>query len=53
MINVVYLVLIMNISSGTASVIIPQANAKQCEVNSKYMKEQRHIYDTYCVVGVK
>ena len=51
MINVVYLVLVLNWSSGTASVTIPQANMKQCEVNRNAVKDDT-VKRAYCIVGV-
>lgn len=52
MINVVYLVLVLNWSSGTASVTIPQANMKQCEINKSAYKGDGTIMKSYCIVGV-
>ena len=55
MINVVYLVLVfygVGSTSG-AAVAIPQANAQQCEINSKnYKKDVNTVKKSYCIVGV-
>lgn len=54
MINVVYLVLVFGGSSAnTASVLIPQANMAQCEVNAKnYNRKKDGVCNVYCIVGV-
>lgn len=55
MINVVYLVLVFhsNYNHGVgAAVSIPQANIKQCEVNSRYYSSRGNVKSTYCIVGV-
>lgn len=56
MINVIYLVLVFYGTNGTtagASVAIPQANMKQCEVNAKNYSKERYHLASYCIVGVK
>lgn len=52
MINVVYLVLVLTQSTGTASVTIPQANMAQCQANAENYKKVGSIRKTYCIVGV-
>lgn len=53
MINVVYLVLITVWGTGTATISIPQANMKQCEINRKSTMIDNEIKRSYCIVGVK
>lgn len=54
MLNVVYLVLVFGGGHKvTASVSIPQANMKQCEVNANYYyKNDPDVVRTHCIVGV-
>lgn len=53
MINVVYLVLVLSVENGGGPVAIPQANMKQCEVNSSYYIKKGRVRSAYCIVGVK
>lgn len=60
MINVVYLVLVITTGKGVSIQNIPQANSKQCQVNSQflngttYKNGENYItqYKTHCIVGV-
>jgi hypothetical protein len=52
MINVVYLVLIINWQGGIITTSLPQANMQQCDVNRKNYKDDRNIMKSYCIAGV-
>lgn len=66
MINVVYLVLVLTQSTGTASVTIPQANMAQCQANARIFNTNKNneivnngftsgvkTQSAICIVGVK
>lgn len=60
MINVVYLVLVITTGKGVSVQNIPQANLKQCQINSRsldgvsYKNHDNYIveYKAHCIVGV-
>lgn len=57
MINVVYLVLVMNVANpgygqALTSVTIPQANMEQCKINLKFYKDAEKVIGSHCIVGV-
>lgn len=60
MINVVYLVLVVTTHQGVSVQNIPQANMKQCQINSQSMNNISYKnygnykveYKTHCIVGV-
>lgn len=53
MINIVYLILVITWNSGTATVQVPQANIKQCEINKQALIPDDSVKRAYCIVGVK
>lgn len=55
MINVVYLILVFYVGNSGQTVVIPQANMKQCEINRKYYETSSSIRNNgaaYCTAGV-
>ena len=51
MLNIVYLVLIVNWNDGFIT-SLPQANMQQCVVNRKNHMKDSSIVKAYCVTGV-
>lgn len=56
MLNVVYLVLVMYVSSGDGKALttttIPQANMSQCQANLKNYGNVGKVTNAYCIAGV-
>lgn len=57
MISMVYLILVLHDENSYGLsmqvVQVPQANVKQCQVNSEYYKKDHLVKRAYCIVGVK
>lgn len=60
MLNVVYLVLVITTGKGVSVQHIPQANLKQCQINSQFLNGTTYKnaenyntqYKAHCIAGV-